>query len=133
MVPEAAVAYEVDVSRQLLNFRNVPDDEAGEVRDLLDENGVEYYETPPNRWGISMGGIWIRHDGDYPRARALMDEYQAERAERARAAYRARKQRGEVETLATVIRDRPVQVLAYLAVCAGILVLMLLPVWLLLG
>lgn len=121
------------MARQLLNLRNVPEDEADDVRDFLDENGIEYYETPPNRWGITMGGIWIRHDGDYPRARKLMDDYQAKRAERARVEFHARQRRGEVETMATVIRERPVQVLVYIALCAGIVVLMLLPVWLLLG
>lgn len=121
------------MARQLLNLRNVPDDEAEEVRNFLDDNAIEYYETPPNRWGITMGAIWIRHDADFPRARALMDAYQAERAERARADWRDRQRRGELETMATVIRERPVQVLIYVALCAGIVVLMLLPVWLLLG
>lgn len=121
------------MSKQLLNLRNVPDDEAEEVRGFLEEHAIEYYETPPNRWGITMGGIWIRHDEDYPRARELMADYQAGRAEQARAEYRDRQRRGEVETMATVIRDRPLQVLVYFAVCAGIVVLMLLPVWLLLG
>lgn len=121
------------MAKQLLNLRNVPEDEADEVRGFLEEHAIEYYETPPNRWGITMGAIWIRHDGDFPRARTLMDDYQAERARRARAEYRAREQRGEVETLASVVRERPAQVLVYLALCAGILVLMLLPAWLLLG
>lgn len=121
------------MARQLLNLRNVPDDEADDVRAFLDEHGIEYYETPPNRWGITMGGIWIRHDADYPRARALMDDYQAERAERARAEFRARQQRGDVETLTTVVRDRPAQLLVYCLVCVGIVILMFLPVWLLLG
>lgn len=121
------------MAKQLLNLRNVPDDEADDVRGFLDEHGIEYYETPPNRWGITMGGIWVRNDADYPRARALMDDYQSERAERARAELHARQQRGEMETMATVIRDRPVQLLVYGLVCVGIVILMFLPVWLLLG
>lgn len=123
----------VALAKQLLNLRNVPDDEADDVRGFLDEHDIEYYETPPNRWGITMGGIWVRHDEDYPRARALMDDYQSERAERARTEFRARQQRGEAETMATVIRDRPVQLLVYGLVCVGIVILMFLPVWLLLG
>lgn len=119
------------MARQLLNLRNVPEDEADDVRAFLDEYGIEYYETPPNRWGISMGGIWIRHDADYPRARALMDDYQAERARRARAEYAERRRQGEAETFATALRRRPVQVVAYLAISAGIVILMMLPVWLL--
>ena len=45
----------------LMNLRHVPDDEADEIRALFEEHGVRYYETPPSRWGISMGGFWV-HD-----------------------------------------------------------------------
>ncbi len=119
------------MARLLLNLRNVPDDEARDVRTLLERNAIEYYETPPSRWGISMGGIWLRDDGQYPRARALLDRYQGERATRARAEYEERKSRGEVETLAGVLRRRPVALLAYAAVVAGIIALMMWPVWML--
>lgn len=119
------------MAKQLLNLRNVPDDEADDVRAFLKGHGIEYYETPPNRWWISMGGIWIRHDADYPRARDLMDEYQAARFKKARAEYAERQRRGEADTFGAVLRKRPLQVLAYLGISAGILVLMLLPVWLL--
>lgn len=119
------------MARLLLNLRNVPEDEAGDVRTLLEQNAIEYYETPPSRWGISMGGIWLRDDGEYPRARALLDRYQGERATRARTDYEDRKRRGEVETLAEVLRRRPVELLAYAAVVAGIIALMMWPVWML--
>lgn len=121
------------MARQLLNLRHVPDDEADDVRGFLDDHAIEHYETPPNRWGISMGGIWIRHDADYPRARELMDDYQARRAARMRAEYRERLRRGEAETLGDVLRRRPLQVAVYLAIAAGIVVLMMLPVWLIMS
>jgi len=120
------------VARRLLNLRDVPEDESDEVRALLDAHAIEYYETPPSRWGVSMGGIWISRDGDYPRARELMDEYQADRAERMRADHAARKERGEAKTFAAVFRERPLQVLAYLTGAAAIIAVMLWPVWLLL-
>jgi hypothetical protein len=117
------------MAKQLLNLRNVPDDEAEEVRAFLDEHRIEYYETPPNRWGLSMGGIWIRHDQDHARAKALMEAYQVRRAAAARADYAARKRAGEVETLLTAFLRRPLQMLAYLALAAGVLLLMLWPIW----
>lgn len=121
------------MTRRLLNLRYVPDDEADEVRALLDDHAIEYYETPPSRWGISMGAIWLSEDADYQRARALFDDYQTERAARARAEYTARKSRGEIETFTTVLRQRPGQVLTYLLGAAAIVVLMMWPVWLLMG
>lgn len=120
------------MAKLLLNLRHVPDDEAREVRALLEEHAIEYYETPPSRWGISMGGIWLRHDDQQPRARALLDEYQAGRAARARAEYAERKRAGQVETIAGVLRRRPGEVLAYAAAAAGIIALMMWPLWMLL-
>jgi len=118
------------MARLLLNLRNVPEDEAREVRELLGEHAISYYETPPSRWGISMGGIWLRRDADYPRARGILNEYQAERAARARQAYAERKRNGEVETFAAVLRRRPGEVLAAAVLAAGIIVLMMWPIWL---
>lgn len=120
------------MARLLLNLRNVPEDEARDVRAILDEHGFEYYETPPSRWGISMGGIWLRDDAAYPRAREILDAYQAERAVKARAAYAELKRTGQVETFAGVMRRRPGEVLVYAAAAAGIIALMMWPLWLLL-
>ena len=39
----------------LLNLRQVPDDEAEEVRALLNEHRIAFYETTPSLWGISPG------------------------------------------------------------------------------
>lgn len=121
------------MAKRLLNLRDVPDDESEEVRALLEAHAIEFYETPPSRWGISMGGIWLSRDGDYPRARDLLDDYQADRARRMRADYAARQRRGEVETLATVWRQRPGHVVACLIGAAGVIGLMMWPVWLLIN
>ena len=68
----------------LLNLRDVPEDEADEVRALLDGEGLEFYETKPSLWGVSAGGIWLPEDGDAARARVLLAEYQARRERQAR-------------------------------------------------
>lgn len=119
------------MARQLLNLRNVPEDEAEDVRAFLDAHRIEYYETPPSLWGLFMGGIWIPRNEDYPRARALMDDYQARRAAAARAAYAARRRAGQADTLLSTLRRQPLKVLTYLSLAAGILLLMTWPVWLL--
>ena len=43
----------------LLNLRRATDDEADDVRALLDAQHIAFYETTPNLWGISAGGIWV--------------------------------------------------------------------------
>ncbi|MFO7288296.1 MAG: DUF6164 family protein, partial [Gammaproteobacteria bacterium] len=52
------------MAKLLLNLRGVPDDEADEIRALLEEHGIAFYETPPSRWGVSAGGIWLRRRED---------------------------------------------------------------------
>ncbi len=43
------------MARLLFNLRNVPADEADEVRALLRAHGFAFHETPPSPWGISAG------------------------------------------------------------------------------
>src|SRR5262245_40526838 len=97
------------MAKLLLNLRNVPDDEADDVRRFLDSGGIGYYETPPNRWGIA-GCIWIREDGDIAEAKRLMAEYQREREKRARAERAEAERNGTAETFADVLRTQPLRV-----------------------
>lgn len=118
------------MSKLLLNLRDVPDDEANDVRRFLDSGGIGYYETPPNRWGIS-GAIWIREDGDVAQAKRLMAEYQRERQVRARAERAEAERNGTAETFADVLRTRPLQVALAVIGIVLLLGLMAVPVLLL--
>jgi len=115
------------MAKLLLNLRNVPDDEADEVRTLLAEHEIAYYETPPNRWGISMGAIWLRHDGDADHAKRLLADYQAARQRRMRAAYEEQLRAGTADTIVSKARREPVRVIAYCGIVLLLLYLMLMP------
>ena len=119
------------MSKLLLNLRQVPEDEAADVRALLDAHRIEYYETRPSRWGISYGGIWIAYDRDEAAARALMAEYQGERQARARAEHDAALRDGSAETFVDVLRREPLRVLAIVAAIIALLAVLALPAWLL--
>lgn len=120
------------MARLLLNLRNVPDDEAAEVRGWLEEHGFAWYETRPSPWGISHGGIWLHQDAELPRARSIMSDYQAQRRQQARDARERALRDGSAETFGSLLRRRPGYVLGVLAAIAGILGLTLaLPYWLL--
>lgn len=106
---------------KLFSLGHVPDDEADEVRALLAEHGIEYYETEAGGWGISPAALWLRDEAQLGTARALVDAYQAERAVRMRAAYEALKREGQQRTLFDVIQENPARFIAYLAVIAAIL------------
>ena len=111
----------VGMAKLLLNLRNVPDDEADEVRGWLKENRIEFYETKPSPWGISNGGIWISDDDDIDRAKALMAGYQQQRREQALARQEAAEQDGTAETFGTLLRDRPWYVVGMVIAIIGIL------------
>ena len=113
------------MAKLLLNLRNVPDDEADEVRAWLAESGMDFYETQASPWGISSGGIWMREDADIVRAKALMAEYQAKRLQQAKAAQTAARADGSAETFGRLLRRRPLYVLAVLAAIIGIVALTL--------
>ncbi|PZQ18704.1 MAG: hypothetical protein DI564_05300 [Rhodanobacter denitrificans] len=110
------------MSTQLLNLRHVTDEEADEVRALLERHAIGYYETRPSRWGISAGAIWIADRARVPEARRLMAAYQAERGARVRAEHAA----GEADTLWRVLRAAPLRVIGLVAGAAAILALSLL-------
>jgi hypothetical protein len=97
------------MSKLLLNLRDVPDDEADDVRRFLDSGGIGYYETRPNLWGIS-GCIWIRDDSDIAEAKRLMAEYQRERQARARAERAEAERNGTASTFVDVLRTHPLRV-----------------------
>lgn len=116
------------MARQLLNLRHVTAEEAGEVAELMDQHGIGHYTTPPGSFGISAGGIWLKNADDYPRARALMDDYQAERSLRVRAELEQARREGRAETFWTILRRHPLRTGLYLAAAVFILMVLFAPV-----
>lgn len=114
----------------LLNLRHVPDDEADEVRALLDAHRIEFYETPPSRWGVSAGAIWIADEDAAPEARRLFADYQARRRAQAQADYAAACREGTAPTWRTMLRHEPLRVLTAVLVALLVLGLLALPVML---
>lgn len=96
----------------LLNLRDVPEDEADEVRALLAAGGFAVYETKPSLWGVSAGGIWLPEAGDAARARALLADYQARRAAQAREAREQVRREGRLPGAWSSFGRDPVRALA---------------------
>lgn len=115
------------MAKLLLNLRNVPDDEADDVRAFLDAARIEHYETRPGPFGISAGGIWVREDDDVAQAKRLMAEYQGERAIRMRAEREQARRDGTAETFADVARAQPLRVVLSILAILLLVGLMALP------
>ena len=109
------------MSKLLLNLRMVLEDEADDVRALLDAHRIESSETQPSRWGSSFGGIWVTHDQDVAQAKSLMADYQAQRRSRARDERATALREGTADTFASVLRREPVRVLLTLLAILALL------------
>lgn len=119
------------MAKLLLNLRNVPEDEADDVRGLLEAHRIDFHETPPSLWGISAGGIFVTHDAAFAEARRLMTDYQRQRQVRVRAEHAAAVRDGSAATFRTELREQPLRVaLAVLGIVAALALLCVVPVML---
>lgn len=97
------------------SLRGVPDDEAQDVRELLTEHEIDFYETPAGNWGMSMPALWLRDETQLIQVRALLDDYQTKRAIEQRTLYLQNK-----KTLWQTFKENP---LLYLACCSLIVLI----------
>ncbi len=95
------------------NLRGVPQDEADDVRALLAEHEIDFYETHVGNWGVSMPAIWLHNQDDLEIAQPLFDEYQYQRAIEQRALYRQLKRQGEHTSFWQQTLKRPIRFLFY--------------------
>jgi len=109
------------MSVQLFRLKNVPDDEAEEIRNLLTNNHIDHYETPAGNWGVSMPAIWLNDDEQLEKAKQLIDEYQKERQVRIRNEYEQGKREGKNRNFINELLENPIQFVLYIAFAAVIL------------
>ena len=102
-------------------MRYVPEDEAQEVRELLEENDIAYFETHAGYWGISVPAIWAKREDQFDLARELIEKYQVQRTKHLREEFKIRKQRGETKTIWHSFLEDPIHFVIYI----GMIVLVL--------
>jgi hypothetical protein len=117
----------------VFRLRNVPEDEADDVRALMDENEFDWYETSAGNWGIAMPGIWLNNDKDLQRARLLINAYQHERQSTMRDNYQRTVEEGSVVTFAQRIKQHPLRVAGLVLFCLFILFVSINPFMQLIG
>lgn len=121
------------MSRIFFRLRLVPDDEAEDVRQLLIDSDIPWYETNAGRWGVSFPALWLTEDADLPRAKALLAEYQTNRITRIRAEHQESIDRGEKETIISRIQRNPLQAVAIFAIIAVIVYFSITPFFAIVG
>lgn len=108
--------------RQLLfNLQNVPEDEADDIRQILNDNRIVFYETQAGRWRIGLAAIWLPDKTQREEAEALIMQYQASRYE---AAAYERDQLSEQGLLNAFIQNLYMEPLKVSAALLGIVVVL---------
>lgn len=113
----------------LLSFRYAPEDEIEQVRALLETNHIEFYEVPPSFMGFNAGGIWLRHREQQAAAKAVLAEYQQQRALEARQHWEEQKHLGTHTTQWQMIKAHPFRFGLTAVGIALLLGLMTIPFW----
>lgn len=113
----------------LFRLNQVPEDEAEDIRQLLDDGDFDTYETSAGFWGLGVAAIWLRDNSEHPRARKLIDDYQQQRAETMRANYNARVAAGEEPNFWQYNLQHPLRLLGIVVFVLLLLAAMLLPFW----
>lgn len=116
------------MARLLFRLNGVPEDEAQDIRECLDEGGIDYYETSAGRWGISVAAIWLKDEVQLERATAIIDEYQQQRFRTAREEYERLKREGKLENLFDRFRREPLRMMIYVLAILAVLYLSILPI-----
>lgn len=99
------------------SLRGVPDDEADDIRSLLTENQIDFYETSAGNWGISLPALWLIDKENLPTAQRLFDAYQNQRQIEQRTLYKQRKANGQQPGMITHI----LRAVLYLPLLIGVL------------
>lgn len=113
----------------LFKLSQVPEDEAEDIRKLLDDGGFDVYETSAGFFGLGVAAIWLRDNNDLSRARRLIDDYQQQRADTMHADYLARINTGDEPSFWQQSLQYPFRLLGTIVVVALILAVIMLPFW----
>lgn len=105
------------MAKLLFRLNNVEFDEAEAVRELLLAHEFSFYETQAGMFGFSLAGIWLQDASQYETARALLDDFAAERA----ASFRQALAHGESPSFWQNFWRRPVASVIIIAAIVGVL------------
>jgi len=98
------------MSELLFKLNGVPEDEANDVRAILEEHDIAFYETSQGNWGVSLAAIWLPDTSQKEQAEQLLEAYQSKRAQISREQYAEQEQHTFLQRL---LRN-PLQSIVYL-------------------
>lgn len=108
------------MARLLFKLAQVPADEAQEIRALLTENQIHFYETDAGFFRVGLDAIWLADNTQEEHARELIRRYQQARTAQQQATYAELVEAGQVPSVWQHFCAQPIRFL--LLVCAIIFV-----------
>jgi len=115
------------MAQLVFNLKNVPADEANDIRELLELNQIEFYETSAGRWNISVAAIWINNDDDFVKSRQLINQYQYNLTIRRQQEKSDPESRVHIPDWKEHLLNNPVVIMMYIGAIAIVLALSILP------
>ena len=115
------------MAKLIFKLKSVSYDEADDIKNLLTENKIDFYESPAGNWGISMHALWLNDEAQYAQAKQLIDEYQVKRSQRIRLETQQKIDHGEHETFIQRLFNKPIQFFITLAIIIFILYFSIMP------
>jgi Family of unknown function (DUF6164) len=108
------------MSNLLFKLNGVPEDEAEDIRDILESAEIEWYETDSGRWGLGYAAMWTREKEKVDQAKQLIKEYQTERYQNAQSELESLERTGEKISRLDFFMQSPIK-FALLIIFAGLL------------
>lgn len=108
------------MSHLVFKLNGVPDDEANEVRQLLVDAEINFYETDSGRWGLGYAAIWTKDKDSLNKAKELIQVYQLNRYNRVTEEHRTIEESGEKISRLTFFLTSPIR-FSILIIFAGLL------------
>jgi hypothetical protein len=115
------------MAKLIFKLKSVSYDEADDIKNLLTENKIDFYESPAGNWEISMHALWLNDEAQYTQAKQLIDEYQVKRSQRIRLETQQKIDQGEYETFIQRLFNKPIQFFITLAIIIFILYFSIMP------
>jgi hypothetical protein len=115
------------MAKLIFKLKSVSYDEADDIKYLLTENKIAFYESPAGNWEISMHALWLNDEAQYTEAKQLIDEYQVKRGQHVRQETQEKIDQGEYETFIQRLFSKPIQFFIPLAIIIFILYFSIMP------
>jgi len=115
--------------QMVFRLNNVPESEVDLVRDLLETNNVDFYETDAGRWGISVAAFWVKEEAEFKKARQLIEDFQVDHRLKLAEAFKADQAAGRIPSFWQLLKANPIMYILYWVLILAVLAISTVPIY----